>query len=93
MIAIYSVFSIVLYYKQNEYNQTYLQYLIDFNSELQTDLEDIDYIKIMRKEDNVFNSWMTVNNQVTTKYSQILKIENLSQLLGNYILTTLVYHQ
>ena len=77
MIAIYSVFSIVLYYKQNEYNQTYLQYLIDFNSELQTDLEDIDYIKIMRKEDNVFNSWMTVNNQVTTKYSQILKIENL----------------
>ena len=88
MIAIYSVFSIVLYYKQNEYNQTYLQYIIDFNSELQTDLEDIDYIKIMRKEDNVFNSWMTVNNQVTTKYSQILKIENLSQLLGtifNYI--------
>ena len=50
MIAIYSVFSIVLYYKQNEYNQTYLQYLIDFNSELQTDLEDIDYIKIMRKK-------------------------------------------
>ncbi|HGA1451783.1 TPA: peptidase C39, partial [Streptococcus suis] len=75
-------------YKQSEYNQTYLQYLIDFNSELQTDLDDIDYIKIMRKEDKIFNSWVTVNNKVTTKYSQILRIENLSQLIGtifNYI--------
>lgn len=88
MISIYSIFSILLYYKQSEYNQTYLQYLIDFNSELQTDLDDIDYIKIMRKEDKVFNSWVTVNNKVTTKYSQILRIENLSQSIGtifNYI--------
>ncbi|HHJ8812142.1 TPA: ATP-binding cassette domain-containing protein, partial [Streptococcus pyogenes] len=72
----------------NEYNQTYLQYLIDFNSELQTDLDDIDYIKIMRREKTVFHSWMEQNNQVTKKYSQILKIENLSQLIGtifNYI--------
>ncbi|HFR3757185.1 TPA: ABC transporter transmembrane domain-containing protein, partial [Streptococcus suis] len=88
MISVYSIFSILLYYKQSEYNQTYLQYLIDFNSELQTDLDDIDYIKIMRKEDKIFNSWVTVNNKVTTKYSQILRIENLSQLIGtifNYI--------
>ncbi|HGK7341119.1 TPA: ATP-binding cassette domain-containing protein, partial [Streptococcus equi subsp. zooepidemicus] len=88
MISVYSIFSILLYYKQSEYNQTYLQYLIDFNSELQTDLDDIDYIKIMRKEDKVFNSWVTVNNKVTTKYSQILRIENLSQSIGtifNYI--------
>ncbi|HEM4251590.1 TPA: ATP-binding cassette domain-containing protein, partial [Streptococcus suis] len=45
-------------------------------------------IKIMRKEDKIFNSWVTVNNKVTTKYSQILRIENLSQLIGtifNYI--------
>lgn len=42
----------------------------------------------MRKEDKIFNSWVTVNNKVTTKYSQILRIENLSQLIGtifNYI--------
>ncbi|HHJ9334110.1 TPA: ABC transporter transmembrane domain-containing protein, partial [Streptococcus pyogenes] len=68
-----------------------LQYLIDFNSELQTDLDDIDYIKIMRREKTVFHSWMEQNNQVTKKYSQILKIENLSQLIGtifNYISLT-----
>ncbi|HHK1445361.1 TPA: cysteine peptidase family C39 domain-containing protein, partial [Streptococcus pyogenes] len=88
MIASYSIISTLLYHRQNEYNQTYLQYLIDFNSELQTDLDDIDYIKIMRREKTVFHSWMEQNNQVTKKYSQILKIENLSQLIGtifNYI--------
>lgn len=94
MIAIYSVLSTILYFKQNEYNQTYIQNLIDFNSELQTDLDDIDYIKIMRRENRTFESWMTVNNQVTSKYSQILKIENLSQLIGtifNYIsLSTII---
>ncbi len=88
MILVYSVISIILYRKQNEYNQTYLQYLIDFNSELQTDLDDIDYIKIMRREDLTFASWMKINQQVTEKYSQILKFENLSQLVStifNYI--------
>ncbi|WP_044981195.1 ABC transporter transmembrane domain-containing protein, partial [Streptococcus suis] len=88
MILVYSVISIILYRKQNEYNQTYLQYLIDFNSELQTDLDDIDCIKIMRREDLTFASWMKINQQVTEKYSQILKFENLSQLVStifNYI--------
>lgn len=88
MILVYSVISIILYRKQNEYNQTYLQYLIDFNSELQTDLDDIDYIKIMRREGLTFASWMKINQQVTEKYSQILKFENLSQLVStifNYI--------
>lgn len=84
MIVIYGVISTLLYRKQNEYNQAYLQYLIDFNSELQTDLDDIDYIKIMRREGLTFNSWMRSNQQVTTKYSQILKIENLSQIIGTF---------
>lgn len=88
MISAYSIISIFLYRKQNEYNQTYLQYLIDFNSELQMDLDDIDYIKIMRREGLTFSSWMDINKKVTEKYSQILKFENLTQLIGtifNYI--------
>ena len=88
MISAYSIISIFLYRKQNEYNQTYLQYLIDFNSELQMDLDDIDYIKIMRREGLTFSSWIDINKKVTEKYSQILKFENLTQLIGtifNYI--------
>lgn len=64
MISAYSIISIFLYRKQNEYNQTYLQYLIDFNSELQMDLDDIDYIKIMRREGLTFSSWMDINKKL-----------------------------
>ena len=88
IISIYGIISATIYLKQIEYNQTYLQYLIDFNSEFQLDIDDIDYIKIMRREEVVFNSWMTNNKKVTEKYSNIIKIESLSQLIGtifNYL--------
>lgn len=93
MIFIYSILSIVIYQRQNEYNQTYLQYLIDFNSELQIDLDDIDYIKIMRKEKKTLESWKYHNKQLTSKYSQILKLENFSLSIGtifNYISLSMV---
>ncbi len=93
MIFIYSMLSIAIYQRQNEYNQTYLQYLIDFNSELQIDLDDIDYIKIMRKEKKTLESWKYHNKQLTSKYSQILKLENFSLSIGtifNYISLSMI---
>ena len=42
----------------------------------------------MRREGLTFSSWMDINKKVTEKYSQILKFENLTQLIGtifNYI--------
>ena len=83
MIVLYSLISSVLYYKQNEYNQSYLQYLIDFNSDFQSDLEDIDYIKVMRNERETEDRWTKNNDRLTSKYSQILKVENFVQLFGS----------
>ncbi|RLK63952.1 ATP-binding cassette domain-containing protein [Atopobacter sp. AH10] len=83
MILIYSVISLVLYHKQNEYNQSYLQYLIDFNSDFQSDLAYIDYIKVMRNEKGTEERWVKNNDRLTRKYSQILKVENFVQLIGS----------
>lgn len=83
MIVLYSLISSVLYHKQNEYNQSYLQYLIDFNSDFQSDLEDIDYIKVMRNERGTEDRWIKNNDRLTSKYSQILKVENFVQLFGS----------
>lgn len=83
MIVLYSLISSVLYHKQNEYNQSYLQYLIDFNSDFQSDLEDIDYIKVMRNERETEDRWTKNNDRLTSKYSQILKVENFVQLFGS----------
>lgn len=93
LLIFYGIVSSVLYKKQNELNHAYLQYLIDFNSVLQTDLENIDFIKIARKEEQIFKSWKSSNNLVTDKYSSILKVENFSQFVGstfNYISLSLI---
>ena len=50
LLLMYCIFSFWMYKKQNELNNGYIQYLVNFNSEVMTDLEDIDYIKISRKE-------------------------------------------
>lgn len=88
IISIYVLFSILLCKRQNEVNQTYLQSLIEFNSEFQSDLEMIDYVKIMRKEKNVENNWELYNDKLTYQYSKVLQNDNLAQLIAtlfNYL--------
>lgn len=88
IISTYVLFSILLCKRQNEVNQTYLQSLIEFNSEFQSDLEMIDYVKIMRKEKNVENNWELYNDKLTYQYSKVLQNDNLAQLIAtlfNYL--------
>ncbi|CAI3393283.1 peptidase domain-containing ABC transporter [Enterococcus cecorum] len=83
LLLMYCIFSFWMYKKQNELNNGYIQYLVNFNSEVMTDLEDIDYIKISRKEKKIYNNWKSVNKSLTDKYSEILRYENLTQLVSN----------
>lgn len=93
MIFIYIIFSTILYKRENEYNQSYLQYLIDFNSEFQSELENIDYIKVMRQEKIVESRWRDNNEHLTDKYSQIITIENVIQAFSgifNYFTLSII---
>lgn len=82
MILMYGFFSAVLCKKQIEVNQSYVQSLIDFNSELQGDLDIVDYIKLTRQENVVQSHLERYNSNLTRQYSKVLKVDNKVQLVG-----------
>lgn len=83
ILIFYFVFSVFIYKRQNNLNKSYLQYLIEVNSNFQTDIENIDYIKYTRNESEITEKWIEQNRTLTQRYSKLLSLENSSQFIGN----------
>lgn len=82
LTVIYLIITTVYYNKQLELSSIYIQCNIDLASLIQSTLENIEWIKALRKEDTNKRKWICESRRNLEEYNKIVKIEGITRFLG-----------